>query len=87
MGKYPELIEIRHCYQPLRGAIIDDKTARFVNEEYQKRYKKDELDKDTRIIYEFRDSTWMTWMQKVFWNFFRSSIDYDKRVKELKRIY
>ncbi|MBU4502155.1 MAG: hypothetical protein KKA79_06160 [Nanoarchaeota archaeon] len=86
MAKYPDFIEIKHCYQPLRGTIIDDKIARFKDEECLTTYKKDELNKDTRVIYEFHDSEWVSWMQKVFWNLFRFSIDHNKRMKEIKKI-
>jgi hypothetical protein len=87
MTKYPELIEVKHCYQPLRGFIIDDKIARFKYEEKAETYKHGELDTDTRIFYEVYDQEWVAWMQKVFWNLFRVSIDYDKRLKEIKKIF
>jgi len=85
--KYPASFEIRHHYQPLRGFIIDDKIARFKNEEPIQKYKKGELQKSTRIWYEIRDQEWVEWLQKVFWNLFRSSMDYESRQKELKNIF
>lgn len=86
MQKYPDLIEIRHHYQPLRGFIIDDKIARFKDEEQLKSYRRGELNKNTRIFYEIYDEEWVSWLQKVFWNLFRSSLDYRVRLKEIKRI-
>ncbi len=85
MVKYPGLIEARHCYQPLRGFIVDDKIARFKNEENVALYRKGELDRDTRIFYEIYDDSWVTWMQTVFWNLFRSSIDLQTRLREIKK--
>jgi len=85
--KYPESLEIKHCYQPLRGFIIDNKIARFKNLEETKTYKQGELNKNTTIYYEIYDKDWINWMQKVFWNLFKSSIDYRDRLKELKKIF
>ncbi len=86
MNKYPNAIEIRHCYQPLRGFIFDDGIARFKNEEQLKLYKKGELEKNTRIFYEIYDKEWVAWLEKVFWNLFRTSIDCEYRLKEIKKI-
>jgi len=86
-AKYPDCFEVRHCHQPLRGFIIDDKIARFKDEEEQKKYKKGELHKNTRIVYEVFDDEWVSWLQKVFWNLFRTSLDYQSRVKELKKLF
>ncbi|MBU2590034.1 MAG: hypothetical protein KKA65_05060 [Nanoarchaeota archaeon] len=85
--KYPNLIEIRHCYQPLRGLIIDDDFAQFKVEEYLHKYKLNEIEKNKRIFYEIHDKEWIAWLQKVFWNLFRFSIEYDTRIKELKKIF
>jgi len=87
MMKYPGFIEIKHCYQPLRGLIIDDKIARFKDEEQIRLYKKEELSENIRIFYEIYDSEWILWLQKVFWNLFRSSIDCNTRLKEIKKIF
>jgi hypothetical protein len=84
--KYPGSIEIRHCYQPLRGFIFDDGVARFKNEEQVGLYKKGELEKNTVIFYEVYDAEWISWLEKVFWCLFRTSIDYDTRLKEIRRI-
>ncbi len=83
--KYPNLIEIRHCYQPLRGAIIDDSFAQFKVEE--KNFKSYEMEKSKRIYYDVYDEEWIAWLQKVFWNIFRFSLDYDARIKVLKKIF
>ncbi len=85
--KYPEMLEIRHSYHPLRGYLIDGELARFKDEEQIKNYKKGELRKDTRIYYELYDKEWIAWLEKVFWNLFRSSTDHDNRLRELNRIF
>lgn len=86
LTNYSDFIEIRHCYQPLRGFIIDDSITRFKDEEYLQIYKKGELNKNTRIFYEIYDKEWILWLQKVFWNLFRVSLDYKIRLKEIKEL-
>lgn len=87
LKRYPELIEIRHCYQPLRGYIVDDRVARFKSEETLQQYRAGELRKNTRVFYEITDTEWVGWLQKVFWNLYRTSIDYKAREEQLSRIF
>lgn len=84
--KYPNQIEIKHKYQPLRGFIIDDKIARFKDDQNMSNYKEGELNSDTRIFYEIYDHTWVEWLQNVYWNLSKMSIDYDIRLKDLMKI-
>ena len=86
LTKYPEYIEIRHCFQPLRGFTVDNRIALFRYDEKASSYKEGELPSDLRILYEIYDKEWIGWLQKVFWNLFRNSIDYQLRVKQLNRI-
>jgi hypothetical protein len=83
---YPGLIEIRHCYQPLRGFIIDDRIACFKNEEQLKSYRAGELGRNSRVFYEITDTDWVLWLQKVFWAMFKVSVDHDVRMREMSRI-
>lgn len=87
LKKHPGYIEIRHRYQPLRGFIIDDDIARFKNDETLQNYKEGELNKDMHIFYEIYDGEWISWLQKVFWNLYRPSIDYNTRVKQFERFF
>jgi predicted transcriptional regulator len=86
MEKYPGMIEVRHGYQPLRGFVFDDKVARFKNVEESQLYEEGELEKNTAIFYEIYDPEWVNWLEKIFWSFFRTSIDYDSRLKEIRKI-
>ncbi|MBT5021225.1 hypothetical protein HOK51_04280 [Candidatus Woesearchaeota archaeon] len=79
-------IGIRHCDHPLRGFIIDSKVARLKEVKNPEKYKKGELSKETTIYYDFLDSDWVEWLEKVFWNLYSSSIDADKRIKTLESI-
>ena len=84
--KYPNLIEIKHCYQPLRGLIIDDRLSIFVDEENKDNYKNGEIDHNIKIFYEIYDKEWNIWLKKIFWDLFRTSSDYSVAFKELKKI-
>ncbi|MGE0792680.1 MAG: hypothetical protein AB7V77_00705 [Candidatus Woesearchaeota archaeon] len=84
--KYSELIEIHHCHQPLRGAIIDNKIARLYCEENTQLYKKGELEKNSVITYDIFDSNWVSWLEQLFWYQFRNTLDYKNRLNELKKI-
>lgn len=75
-----EMIEIRHAEQPFRAFIVDNKWARF------KERKSSSKDKMTHIFYDIIDEEWVEWIQKVFWNIFRTSIKAEKRVKDIETI-
>ncbi len=86
LTKYPDLLELRHCYHPLRGFIVDEEFARFTGFEQSDSYRPGELDSDVRIYYELYSKEWIDWLSKVFWNLFRISINYSDRMKELDNI-
>lgn len=75
-----EIIEIRHTEQPFRAFIVDNKWARFKE---RKASRKDEL---THIFYDIIDEDWVEWLEKVFWNIFRTSITAEKRIKDIETI-
>lgn len=84
LGK--EMIEIRHCAHPLRAFIVDDKLAQFKETRYPYEYEPGELNKKTYIFYRIHDPEWVRWMQKVFWNLFRTALPAQKRIENLKMI-
>ncbi|MBS3163878.1 phosphatidylserine/phosphatidylglycerophosphate/cardiolipin synthase family protein [Candidatus Woesearchaeota archaeon] len=84
MGK--GLIEVRHCYQPLRGFVIDDSLASFRTEESAGMYRAGELAADASVVYEVRDAEWVAWLQKVFWQLYRTAPDHETRVRQLERL-
>lgn len=79
-----DAVEVRHCYQPLRTTIIDDKEVVFKEVLDPKNYPKSELKHKLYILYYIYDENWIEWLQKVFWRLFRGSIDAKKRMEELK---
>ena len=81
-----DIVEIRHCKQPLRAFIVDNKVSKMKEIKDPKDYKDSGLKKITYIFYEINELEWVEWMQKVFWNLFRTGIPDSKRIKELKTI-
>jgi hypothetical protein len=81
-----EVIEIRHAYQPLRATIVDSKVVSLKELKKPESYSKGELSETINIIYRIYDSEWVEWMQKVFWDLFRSSISAEKRIKDLEKL-
>lgn len=84
LGK--QVVEIRHCYQPLRTTIVDGKAARFKEVLKIEDYEKGELKETSFILYELTDKDWVEWLQKVFWNLFSSSIAAEERIKQLEEM-
>jgi len=81
-----QAIEIRHFEHPLRALIIDTRIARLKEILDPDDYKRGELDKKTFIFYKIYDKEWIEWMQKVFWNLFRTAMPAEKRIEEIKKI-
>lgn len=79
-------IEIRHCYQPLRTTVIDNKIATMKEILDPKDYAEGELKQKLIFIYTIYDEHWIEWLQKIFWDLFRKSIDAERRLQEFKKI-
>ncbi len=79
-----ERIEIRHCEQPLRAFIVDEKVVKM--KETKSSSEPSKKGKNTYLFYEVYDEDWIAWTQKIFWNFFRIGIPLQKRVKDLETI-
>ncbi len=80
-----ECVEIRHKEQPLRAIVIDNKIARL-KEVKEPTGRANELKKKTFIFYTLTDKDWSEWFSKIFWKMFSSSIDSNKRIKEMDKI-
>jgi predicted transcriptional regulator len=85
LKRYPDLLEIRHSRQPLRGLVIDDVFGRFTCDLRSDNYRKGELPKNMKLFYEIEDPAWISWLQKVFWSLFRASISFTDRKKQLEK--
>jgi hypothetical protein len=81
---HKNIIEIKHCEQPFRAFVVDDTFARFKESRNMEMSKKN--NNKTYIFYEISDSEWVEWIQKVFWNLFRTSISAENRIKDIESI-
>jgi len=78
-----DAIRMRHCEQPLRALIIDDKKALL--KEILTSEKKG-VQKKTNIIYEISDPEWLSFLQKTFWHLWEQSVDAQTRLDALNEI-
>jgi len=76
-------IEIRHCYQPLRCTVVDDKVATLKEVEIPTSPYDRKFQKQTNMIFKIYDEDWVGWLKKVFWDLFRTAIPCEKRLEEL----
>ncbi len=80
-----ELIEIRHCEQPVRASIADNKILR-IKEIKEPTGKLHELNKKVFIFYTIKDKEWVEWASRIFWKLFSQSIKAETRIEELKKL-
>ncbi len=80
-----ESVEIRHCQQPLRAIIFDNKLFR-IKELSEPTGKINELNKKVFIYYTIKDKEWIDWLKRIFWKMFSFSISANKRLEELNRL-
>lgn len=80
-----EFIEVRHCEQPLRAFVIDNKIIR-IKEVKEPTGKIKELDKRIFIFYTLKDKDWSEWLSKIFFKMFNQSIDAKRRLEEINKI-
>lgn len=78
-----DAVEVRHCFQPLRATIVDNKIALLKEKLHQQNYAPGELREKLHCLYYIYDEEWISWLQKIFWNFFRNSVDAKMRIKDL----
>jgi hypothetical protein len=81
-----ELIEIHHREQPLR-AIISDNNFFRIKEIKEPTGRFEELEKKLFIFYTIKDKEWISWLQRIFWKMFSTSIDSQKRLEELNKYF
>ena len=84
LGK--EMIEVRHAVQPLRTFIVDNRFVRLKETKQPEQYDREELHKKTCVFYEIYDPDWVEWMQKVFWDLFRTGVPAQQRLENIEAI-
>lgn len=81
-----DAIDIKHCEQPLRGFIVDDKIFSLREEKNKSEYKEGEMAYDIGLIYEIYDKDWIEWMERVFWNIYNNGLPIEQRMKDLQSL-
>lgn len=76
-----ELVEIRHCQQPLRAFIVDDQMVRL-----KEKYFLQKASQENYLFYSITDEDWVKWTEKVFWHFFSAAVSAQNRIKSLETI-
>src|SRR3989344_810547 len=79
-----DMVEIRHCEQPLRAILVDDSFI-SIKEVMSPLYCR-ELKEKTFLFYLIQEQEWINWLQKVFWNLWGQSIDAHERLKALESV-
>jgi len=77
---------VRHCEQPLRAFIVDNKFVQLKEIKDPKDYEKEELSKKTYIFYEIYDKEWVNWLRDVFYKLYRSAVPAQDRLKNMETI-
>ncbi|MFH0961115.1 MAG: hypothetical protein V1820_00335 [archaeon] len=81
-----DAIEVRCAQHPLRAFIVDKNLVQFKETLSPSNYERGELKRKTYVFYKIYDEEWVGWMQKVFWNLFRSALPAEERVRNLRKI-
>ncbi len=79
-----DAVEIRHCEQPLRAIVVDDRFA-SIKEVMNPLYCR-ELKEKTFLFYLIQEQEWVSWIQKVFWQLWGQSINAGERLKALESV-
>jgi hypothetical protein len=79
-----DVVQIRHCEQPLRAMIIDDSFASIKEVLSPATFR--ELKEKQFIFYIIRNAEWIAWLQKVFWHLWQQSIDAQARLDALQTL-
>jgi hypothetical protein len=79
-----DAIEIRHCEQPLRAIIVDDKIMSIKEVLSPELHR--ELKRKQFIFYLISDLEWVAWLQKVFWHLWGQSVDARTRLDALRTL-
>lgn len=77
---------LAHCVLAFRSFIVDSRVLRLKETQKPEHFKPGELDKHTCAFYEIYDQEWIEWMQKVFWNMFRTAVPAHKRLENIEAI-
>src|SRR3989338_758375 len=68
-----DAFQIRHCEQPIRAFLIDDRMVIMKESLSPEQHR--ELKEKMYLYYILKDSEWISWLQKSFWQLWDQSID------------
>lgn len=81
-----DAIAVRHAEQPLRAIIVDNRIASLKEVLSPKFPQYRELEKKTYIFYRINEEEWVSWLQKVFWAIWETSVDAKIRLDALETL-
>jgi hypothetical protein len=81
---HAQQLEIRHMEQPLRGFVIDDARVLLRETKRPESYRPGELDAAFSAVYEWSDPKWVSFTEKVFWQYWQNGFDAKKRLSNLQ---
>jgi hypothetical protein len=84
-GLKDPLIHIKHKKTPLRAYLFDDSIIRFC-EVYLSQDRLGEREGNYSVYYEIRDSEWVLWLQKLFWQEFQKGVPVSLRLDLFKSL-
>lgn len=79
-----DAVEIRHEEHPLRCFLVDNNIARLKEPVFSSTSKG--LKRTGTLFYQITDESWISWLERVFWSMFRTSIPVEKRLSILDKI-
>jgi DNA-binding Lrp family transcriptional regulator len=80
------MIFIRHAYCPLRADIIDGRMISCAETLEKSGFREKELAQNMTIIYKIYDSDWVTFLNKIFWEYYSGAIDAQDRITLFSQI-
>ncbi|MBI5229099.1 hypothetical protein HY991_03235 [Candidatus Micrarchaeota archaeon] len=78
-----DAIDLRHIHQPLRGEIVDEQVARFVETSLST---VQERGKEALAFYEIYAEEWIIWLKEIFRELYAQGIPAEKRLEDMKTI-
>ena len=73
-------IFVRHAYHPLRADIIDNRMISCAETLRGTGFGEDEQSKDISIIYKIYDEQWISFISRLFWEYYSGAISAQERI-------
>lgn len=76
-----DAVQVRHCEQPLRAVIVDEKLV-LLKQVMSPTFVR-ELKEKTFLYYLIDDAEWVSWLERVFYHLWGQSVDAKTRIDAL----